>query len=139
MAGTFELFEHTADIGVRAHGRSLAELVPPCVEGLYTVIGDVHTIGDGATQTVTFEGEDAAMVLRDFLAELLRLFETDRVRATDVAVERFVEGYLSVRAELTPVDMAGSELEREVKAVTYHELAVYTTDCGYEATYIVDI
>ena len=139
MAGSFELFEHTADIGVRARAGSLAELVGPCVEGLYAVIGKLRTTGDGAARMMTFEGEDAAMLLRDYLAELLRLFETDHVRAVDVMVEGFTEQQLTVRTHLSRVDMVESEFEREVKAVTYHELAVCAAERGYEATYIVDI
>jgi SHS2 domain-containing protein len=44
-----------------------------------------------------------------------------------------------VRGQTRAIDMEASVLEREVKAVTYHELAIREIDAGFELTYIVDI
>ena len=37
--GRFEFFDHTADMGVRVWAPTLAELVRPAIDGLYTIIG----------------------------------------------------------------------------------------------------
>jgi len=139
MTSGFELFDHTADLGVRAHASSLPELVAPCTEGLYAVVGDVVAGDDGSAWSFESAGDDPAVLLRDYLAEVLLLFEQEHQRLTGVHVLEFGDSRLHVVASACPVDTERSAYHREVKAVTYHELAVRQAGEGYEATYIVDI
>jgi SHS2 domain-containing protein len=91
-----------------------------------------------ATRTLEFTGDDPAVLLRDLLAELLYVFESEGlcVIATDVVA--FDDDQLKVVVQLAPVEAEGAA-GREVKAVTYHELAVRRVEGGFEAVYIVDI
>ncbi|MFH1747939.1 MAG: archease [Planctomycetota bacterium] len=135
----YELFDHTADVGVCVRAATLAGLLEPATRGLYTVIGEL--IAGDRVETVHIElaSDDAALLLRDYLAEVLSLFDTRRLMVTALDVEEFSETRLAVVAGTAAVDVARSALEREVKAVTYHELNVRPVAGGYEATYIVDI
>lgn len=139
MRSGFELFEHTADVGVRAWGPTRAAVVSPCVEGLYAIIGEVVTQGSAESRVIEAVDAEPAVLLRDFLGELLHEFEVERRRATDIDVSVFEDDRLRVKVSLAAVDFEGSELEREVKAITYHELTLRPTDVGFEAKYIVDI
>ena len=139
MTPHFEMFEHTADLGVRVQAPTLAELVVPATEGLYATIGELATTGDRRAHTIELSGDDPALLLRDYLAEVLRLFDAEKRRLVDVDVREFADGNLIVQAESAAIDAAGSALEREVKAVTYHELGVRSVAGGYELTFIVDI
>jgi SHS2 domain-containing protein len=58
---------------------------------------------------------------------------------TTVEAREFSQTRLAATVQLQRIDMTASTLEREVKAVTYHELRVCRVADGYEATYIVDI
>ncbi len=140
MDSRFELFDHTADIGVRAYAPTLGGLVAPATEGLYTVIGQLVPQA-GAGQPVRFEmaGDEPAVMLRDYLAEILRLFETRKQIATEIDVQEFDGERLAVAACSRPLDRQRSQYEHEVKAVTYHELRIRPVSDGFEATYIVDI
>jgi SHS2 domain-containing protein len=139
MRAAFELFDHTADIGIRARAGSLAELVAPAAEGLYAVIGEIAVHGEPVRKAWHLTGDDSAILLRDFLAELLAMFDRDRRIVRDVAVGEFSPSRLIVEASAYPIDGDRSALHREVKAVTYHALAVNEIPGGYEATVIVDI
>lgn len=139
MAIGYELFDHTADIGVRVRASSLAGLIAPATEGFYATIGEVIATADGNAYPLALPGDDPAFLLRDYLAELLHLFSTRQVRMTDVNVEEFTPRRLAVTGQARPIDPAASAFEREVKAVTYHELAIRSVTDGFEATYIVDI
>jgi SHS2 domain-containing protein len=141
MQPRYELFDHTADIGVRAYGPTLAGLVGPATRGLYEVIGQLAPESGAAGEQVRLEltGDDPAVMLRDYLAEVLRLFETGKRMVTAVNVEEFSERRLAVAVEARPLDAERSEYAREVKAVTYHELRIGAVEDGFEATYIVDI
>ncbi len=154
MTGTaphYELFDHTADMGIRVRAPTLAGLIAPATEGLYAAIGEVVAAdrsierGERASDNVaparTFDlhGDDAELLLRDYLGEVLHIFDVEHRRLIDVQVAEFTPQRLVVTAEARPIDEARSALEREVKAVTYHELAIRPVAGGYEATYIVDI
>ncbi len=142
MEPAYELFDHTADLGVRVSAPSLAALVPPAVAGLYATLGKIVPQPDPAPgDDFAFEaaGDDPAVLLRDLLAELLHRFDTRRQVLTDTFVSEFSATRLAVTGRLRPLDAARSMPAREVKAVTYHELGVRPVPGGFEATYIVDI
>lgn len=139
MAAQVELFDHTADIGIRITATSRTELVVGAIRGLYTVIGELQSEGEKQNITFHLSGEDDAVLLRDFLNEVLFLFEQKRQLVTSPEVRQFGNGRLHVVAAAQGVDGARSRYDREVKAVTYHELAVRPVAQGWEATVIVDI
>ena len=139
MEACYELFDHTADMGIRIRAASLPGLLAPAGEGLYAVIGTL--VAGGESEPVTFDltGGEPASLLRDYLGELLILFERDARRVTTLAAPVFDEQHLKVTARTANVDQTRSLLLREVKAITYHMLAIRSISGGYEATVIVDI
>jgi len=139
MESSYELFDHTADIGIRVRGNRLADLVVPAGEGLYAVIGDIVTGERREEMSIDLTGDTPETLLRDYLAELLILFEQDHRIVSDVRVSRFDRDGLAVRAATEGVDLARSTLEREVKAITYHALEIREVAGGFEGTVIVDI
>jgi SHS2 domain-containing protein len=141
MSARYELFDHTADIGVRAYAPTLSGLIDPATRGLYEVIGELVAETGAAGEQIQLEltGDEPAVMLRDYLAEVLRLFETRKQIVAGLNVEEFNERRLAVRVQMRPVDPGRSEYAREVKAVTYHELRIRPREEGFEATYIVDI
>ena len=126
-------------MGIRVRAGSLPELVDPATRALYAAIGDLVPVVGESSESFRIDGEDAATILRDYLGELLVRFERDGRMVTRVDVPRFDDRQLRVVATLSSVDAEGSEYLREVKAITYHELAIRPIDGGYEATFIVDI
>ena len=132
MKPSYELFDHTADMGIRVRAATLPELLAPAGDGLYTVIGELVPGGESEPITFDLTGDEPATLLRDYLAELLILFESDGRIAASVEESTFDEHRLTV-------DRKRSILCREVKAITYHELDIRTIPGGHEATFIVDI
>ncbi len=139
MEPSFELFDHTADIGIRARAATLPELLEAAGNGLYAVIGELVPCGEPQPLSFDLKGADAAVLLRDYLNELLVLFDRDHRRVTTLEVPKFDDGRLVATAETQVVDGHRSSYDHEVKAVTYHELEIRTIPGGYEATIIVDI
>lgn len=134
-----ELFDHTADMGIRVRAATPAELLQPAAEGLYAAIGELVAMKDSQAVRFDLRAADTATLLRDFLNELLILFERDgRILAAIDSVD-FSETRLTVAARSSPVDAERSVYHREVKAITYHELSIQPIEGGYEATMIVDI
>jgi SHS2 domain-containing protein len=135
----YELFDHTADLGVRVWAPTRAGLLDPARAGLYAAIGDVATAGERTTREIALEGSAAVYLLRDFVAELLHAFEYEFQKAVRVEEAEFGEDTLRCVVALARVDELQSELEREVKAVTYHALELGEQDGRWEAQFIVDI
>jgi SHS2 domain-containing protein len=67
------------------------------------------------------------------------LFELEHRAAVVVEVRAFTSRRLEVVLASRLVDAERSVYYREVKAVTYHELAIREVPGGVEATVIVDI
>ncbi len=139
MDAAYELFDHTADIGIRVTAPSLDGLVQPAVEGLYAVIGEPVPSGDPRPFAYRVPGDDPAESLRDFLSELLTLFEQDRRMVTAIDKAELSDRVLAVRGRTEAVDPDRSDFQREAKAVTYHELRIARVPDGYEARIIIDI
>lgn len=139
MDAGYEIFDHTADAGIRVLAPSREGLLAPAARGLYAVIGDLVATDAAAVTAFDFTGRDAADLFRDFLGELLVVFENDRRLATAIDVEAFDDYKLRASATLADIDMERSVFHREVKAITYHELAVRQVPDGWEAIVIVDI
>jgi SHS2 domain-containing protein len=136
---SYEFFDHTADMGIRVRAPTMAELLMPAAEGLYAAIGELVAEGEESSVHFDFQGDDPSVLLRDFLTELLILFERDQRRLVAVVDAAFTESWFTVTAKVAPIDLERSAFHREVKAITYHELSIRVIAGGYEATIIVDI
>jgi SHS2 domain-containing protein len=139
MEPRFELFEHTADLGVRVWAPSRAALVAPAVAGLYACVGELTAGGGAAPVEYRFTADEPALLVHDLLGELLHALMTRRALLTDVAVAQFDDTALVVRGALRPVDERVSALHHEVKAVTYHELELGPHAGGWQLVFIVDL
>ena len=139
MESSFELFDHTADIGLRIRAPTLPELLKPAAEALYAVIGKLAVTDDAGGMRFDLRADDAALLLRDFLARLLVLFECEGRVIRSLEVHTFNENRLIATAQPALVDHDHSTFSHEAKAITYHELSIRSTPDGLVATVIVDI
>jgi SHS2 domain-containing protein len=135
----FELFEHTADLGLRVRAPDLESLFREAGEGFFSMIVEDWSAAQ-ATREFGFEldAERHDDLLFDWLNELLYTFDTTRCLLG--RFELHVTGTrLAARAWGAPLDLAVHRLLHEVKAITYHGLKVEPTDGGWLAEVIVDI
>jgi SHS2 domain-containing protein len=134
-----ELFEHTADLGLRATAPTLNELFAEAAAALVSaMVEDPTAVRPSQDVRIEVAGTDREFLLFDWLKELLLRFETDRTlfAAFDVSVS---ESGLTATARGEPYDPARHVLAHEVKAITYHELKVEEGVDGWLAEVIVDI
>ena len=135
----FELRDHTADIAVYAWADSVEGLFRAAAEGLYATIGELQTEETGERERIRVEANDLEDLLHDFLDELLYRFEMRGQRLADFRFRRLDRWVLEADVAVNRVDARASVLDREVKAVTYHDLNIVKSDGGYEVTLILDI
>ena len=133
----YETFDHTADIGVRVSAETLPELFADAAAGLFSLITEHEPPPEpSGSRSFSISGSDPSYLLFDWLAELLFLFDTAHLALYDFDV-KFSEHGLDATASVWPLDP--TDVKREVKAITYHRLAVEEREDGWMAEYIVDI
>ena len=135
----FELFEHTADLGLRVTATDLDGLFRDAAVGLFAVIAEPAPRGrPSGRRPFEIAGERHDYLLVDWLSELLYVFESERslLGEFDVAVS---DRGLRASADCFALDSGEYRLLHEVKAITYHGLKVERTGDGWLAEVIVDI
>ncbi len=88
---------------------------------------------------VEVTGGDSSELLVNWLNEILFLFETRGFFPIDFRVEEAGEDHLRARVLGEPFDPRRHRVEREVKAVTYHQLQVEPVDGAWRARVFVDL
>jgi SHS2 domain-containing protein len=133
----FEILEHTADIGVRARGSSLEEVFENATWGMVEILGARGEDPRARAVALRAENADREALLVAWLDEVLFRLEHSGGRVTGLGIRRVTEeeadGDLVLAEGGEPPD--GTEL----KAATYHQLAIRQTDRGYEATVYFDV
>jgi SHS2 domain-containing protein len=135
----YEIFPHTADVGIRVRSPDLNSLFAESAKGFFSLI--VSNLDDVVPRTrVDFhiEGHDLAYLLTDWLSELLFTFESRRLLLSQFDVTVGPEG-LDATAQGETADEARHTLDHEIKAVTYHGLRVEHVNGDWFAEVIVDI
>lgn len=149
MPVPFEIIEHTADLRLRVTGQSPQELFANALKGMAEIIkpglGDgADTASLGASPSASFRASrqfsvssvDQAALLVDFLNEALYLGNVHKEIYTSVEFSAF--GDTRCEGKLKAVAVQG--FDRDIKAATYHDLAITRRPDGYlEATIVLDI
>ena len=135
----YEIFAHTADVGITARADTLPALFADAARGLFSlIVGNAATVEPRARERFDLQADDLDDLLFDWLSELLFRFDTRHLLFVDFDVT-IAGTALTGTAAGEPYDQSRHELEHEVKAITYHGLDVRRSGDGWEATVIVDI
>lgn len=140
----YEIFEHTADLGLRVRAASLADLFADAARGLFSmIVTNLDDVRPVEKRTYRFEGDERDLLLFDWLNELLYTCETERLLLSEFEVDlnETADGRLTLAAECLgeKIDESRHRLEHEVKAITYHGLLVEERNGEWIAEVIVDI
>jgi SHS2 domain-containing protein len=135
----YELFEHTADLGLRVRAAELNALFAEAAECLFSaVLEDIGSVKAEKAVTLEIAGTDREFLLFDWLRDLLLRFDADHMVFGKFEVQVRGDG-LTGTAWGEQLDTARHQPAHEVKAITYHELKVEKTNDGWLAEVIVDI
>ncbi len=136
----YEIVEHTADIGVRAWGRTREELYAHMAEGMLSLLVPPEEVRERETFPVEARGEGEEGLLVAWLKELLYLFDTRHFLGRSFRIGRLEPGRIEAQVSGEKLDESRHSLGREVKAVTYCDLSVTRQPDGtWTAQVIFDI
>ncbi len=135
----YEVFEHTADLGLRIIASDLNTLFAQAGKGFFSlVVENIDDVRPLEHLTIKIEGEDLEYLFFDWLNELLYISETKHLVFSEFTVNVDKTG-LTAQISGEKLDPSRHMLDHEVKAITYHGLLVTEKENGWLAEVILDI
>jgi SHS2 domain-containing protein len=132
----FEEVEHTADWALRVYGRDLPELLVNAARGMaHLLVAEPATIPTDVEEQFEFEAYDAEGLLVSWLSELAYWAEMEGIIFHEFDLQLIAPTRLQAIARGGHV----SDLQKHIKAVTYHDLEIVQTSNGVEATVVFDV
>lgn len=131
-----EIVEHTADWSLRVRGEDLGQLFRYAAVGMaMLMVEDPAALPDDVERNLTLVAYDAESLLVDWLNELAYWAEMEQIVINQIDIKEISETRMAatVRGGKAPV------LDKHIKAVTFHNLAIKSTDSGLEVTIVFDV
>ena len=132
----FEEIPHTADWSFRAFGRNQRELFANAAGAIFELEG-ARPVANGKTveRAVCIAAIDLESLLVSWLNELLFLQEQHREVYEQFDFSRLTETELAARL----VGKPRSQMDKIIKAVTFHNLKIDQTRNDWQAVVVVDV
>ena len=140
----FQELHHTADWEIEAWAPDLPRLFEQAAVGMYALSGTYLYLEPRITRTIEITAQDAESLLVKFLAELLFMgeqyglaFDMFELNIHDPVSpsETGVPSHLRAKLHGAPMTEQG----KEIKAVTYHNLAIQPGPRGLEVRIVFDV
>ena len=132
----FEEIEHTADNALLVRGRSWEQLLINAALGMNSLmVPDISNIGSQSRIPAVVDAIDAEGLLVEWLSELAYWAEKELLVFTRFEFQQ--ASATMVRATLFGGHV--HQLQKHIKAVTYHNLEIVKTDKGLTATVVFDV
>jgi SHS2 domain-containing protein len=135
----YQPLSHTGDLGMLVYGRDLPELFAHAAWAMFDLMSDVTTVRPQQTVTVSVEATDLEDLLVRWLNELLYLYDTQRFMYCEALFPTLEPTRLTATVRGEPFDPPRHPIDTEIKAVTYHQIAVEQVAGRWQARVIFDL
>jgi SHS2 domain-containing protein len=135
--------DHTGDIGIRVAAPTVPAIFERAAEGTFHVLTDLAAVRPTTETTLTVRAPDREALLVRWLSELNYRHTVEHTLYSTFAVERLDEDgdelVLTATVRGEPIDPDRHVVHTEIKAITFHGLAVRPTDEGWTVQIIFDM
>lgn len=143
----FEILPHTADIKIRAYGKTKQELFKNALIGMFQsvhpIASECHRENDRLVckklpekHIIDISAPDEESLLIDFLSNALYLSDVYNQAYLDATINEFSSNHLN--ATVHGITITGFEIV-ELKAVTYHDLNIKKHNDIWQVDIVFDI
>jgi len=143
FAGKFEFLEHTADVYIRAHGKTMEEAYENSALAMFEVMTDTDKVAATHEESLAVEAEDEYALLYNWLEALLVKFETEGMLYSKFQITDWkeTEEILKFKAKVwgEKFDPQKHPQKVAVKAVTYHRMMIIRERDHVVLEFILDI
>ncbi|HOR42571.1 MAG TPA: archease [Atribacterota bacterium] len=141
---SFEVIDHTADIGLKVYGKDKKELFINAAQGMFFLITGSVIVSQPDRSKKYFDIESKAANMEDLLVawldDLLYIYFTEFVLFEDYEIISLTDEMIKTRVRGIKIEHSPYQIVQEIKAVTYHNLLVHELPNGeWEATVLFDI
>ena len=133
-----EIFEHTADVGIRLARATREELFRDAAAGMFQIIAPGNNFVPHINYAVEAAGANNEELLVNWLSELNFYFQTEQYVPVEIEFD-MAEHQLVARIKGDKIDRQRHAVEIEIKAVTYHKINVTMKNGLWQAQVIFDI
>ena len=141
--GKFEFLEHTADVYIRAHGKTMEEAYENAALAMFEVMTDTDKIVQEKEDVLEVEAEDQYGLIYNWLEALLVKFETENMLYSKFQIIKWTETAESFKFK---AKIWGEKFDPQkhpqkvgVKAVTYHRMVIIREKDLVVLEFILDI
>jgi SHS2 domain-containing protein len=120
----FEFIEHTADMGLKAYGKSLEEAFANAAYGMFSIIAELDDVREVESRRVEINERDMDGLLFEWLNSLLYYFDVEGLIFKRFDILEFGEEHLGADCFGEKYDPSRHHLKLGVKSATYHQLEV---------------
>jgi len=120
----FDIIDHTADIGIRAYGSTLAEAFVNMAVGLSTIITEPETIRQTDKRVANITAPDVEALLFEWMNYLIFVFDVENLLFSRFKMIEFTDEQMVAECWGEKYDPSRHELKLGVKSATYHMLEV---------------
>ena len=138
LVKSFEVIDHTADVGIIAYGTDLKQTFANAARGMFSLITNLGRIRAIQSREVNVKSAGKENLLVAWLNELIYLFDTENILAKKIDINELDDEHLVAVVSGEKLDKARHQIKRGIKATTYHMLEI-KYDGGYRARVIFDI
>jgi SHS2 domain-containing protein len=135
----FITLDHTADLGIEVYGNDLNELFEGAAMAMMRIM--VGSVAGPETRgmPISVAGDDLSDLMVRWLGEILYLLEGERKIVSAVTARHVSPRRLDAVWNGMDFDPDRHEILCEIKAVTYHQIAVSQKDGRWQARVIFDV
>jgi len=135
----YTILDHTADLGVQIKGTSLIDLFENAGRTLLHLMFRIRLTKQADFTKISISGNDIADLMVRWLTEILYLFAGENLVVTGINIESLSPSALKATLRTSPFDPKSHKIIREIKAVTYHQIAVTDENEIWTARVIFDL
>ncbi len=134
-------FDHTADLGMEISGDDAVALFTNAATGLFASIVSVERarLRDRHQNEIVVQGVDWEDLMVNWLRELLYLWNGKQQILSQLTIHSLSENNLNAVVTTDDFDPAGHSIDKEIKAVTYHQIQVKSDESGWRARVVFDV
>jgi len=135
----YEEISHTADVALRIYGKDLKELFSNAALGMFDIMADLEGIRGSVFIDVKLEAPSKEELLVAWLDELLYNFYTKGIIFFGFDITELAENRLLAKARGRHLGENKNRLKREIKAATFHNIAIKEAPDGLTVDIVFDV
>lgn len=135
----YQTIDHTADLGIMVAGKNQRNLFKKAARAVTDLLAGASQLHAEYTETLTITGLDSQDLMINWLREILYFWNGKRLFTADTDISNISDTALTACISLAAYDPNHHTIQREIKAVTYHQAEVVEKDGQWRAQIIFDV